>query len=914
MGIGMFSDNQKQLVLILKDSSHLDWEQFRESYDERAGIFAAASGKKIDRNEWKMLIDEVQSDAEGSTNQIIALGDGYDNGARISRYPYSSWMTYQKVLEEKHWSKRSIDNIGNQANYVLNKLQDGSTSSGSSCKGLVVGDVQSGKTANMTALIAQAADEGFNVFIILSGVIDSLRQQTSERIYGDLASSGSASHHWKKLDNPSLKPSSYNLGAIDLDEGSKNRLLIVSLKNKTRLTNLYNWLKSKKNKQAQMKVLLIDDEADQASINTKDVNSDERTAINGIIRDMVNDRKFGAMNYVAYTATPFANVLNEAGDSTLYPKNFIVVLQPGEDYIGAQQIFGTIDPEDYPSIKITQLIPAQDVADIRKASLGKQTKPPKSLKDSINWFLIAVAAMRSYGYKKPISMMVHTSFRIKEHENIAKLIASYLLKLTEADLPELHKLYVERQRDLSLDRFLLGMPQYTKGRSEIQNYPEWSKVEKELLFLLNLPKRERVSKIHTSSEGQLKYGEGIHLCIDNSRAGLHDDTLTRLIYPKEVDKEKKAPAFIVVGGNTLSRGLTIQGLVSSYFLRTTNQADTLMQMARWFGYRQGYELFPRVWMDENAYKRYQFLSQINIEMRQTMSSYASNGITPLEYAPEIKSNPDYTMLRLTSGNKMQSAGPARFNFSGVNPQTIVFENDRKILQHNLRATESFLVSLPKPIKKMGYLVWQDVSTEQVVKYLEDYKSVKQDRQITNIPNLLTWLNQNIDKFEDWNIVVANPSKGEKRAANSAWEFGEFEINKVVRNRRANNDDYDLINIGALRTGNDCVADVIDETLTKQDREDIKHSEKIPVVRKKYGLRKTPQLVIYCIDKDSKATTKNKKNLDAVEDIIGLSILIPGVKKGRHGEVKSVSIDLSNYQFDEDDIGNNVDPSEFEDGE
>ncbi|GHN42327.1 hypothetical protein ME796_16760 [Lactobacillus delbrueckii] len=911
----MFDDDQKSAILMIKKNNKLEWEQLRKSYDKYSSGMLMITGKEIDLDQWNTLIDKVKGDAEGNRSQIISLADGYDNNARISTYRYSSWETYKKSLENKHWSQQSIQNIEDQAHYVLTKLQTNNKAK-NSCKGLVVGDIQSGKTANMTALIAQAADNGFNVFIILSGIIDSLRQQTSERIYGDLASNGSTSFHWKNLDNPSLKNNNYNLNVIDLGKGSKNKVLIVSLKNKTRLTNLYNWLRSNKTRQAQMKVLVIDDEADQASINTKDVSSDEQTAINSIVRKIANDRNFGAMNYIAYTATPFANVLNEFGDSSLYPKDFIELLQPAEDYIGAQQIFGTIDPEDYPSIKITQLIPKEDIFEIKRASRGKKSEAPKSLKDAINWFLIAMATMRSYGYKKPISMMVHTSFRVLEHEYIAKLIENYLSSLTEYDISKMHELYIQRQADLSLDRFLLGMPKYTKTKDDIHDYPDWSQVESELKYLLNLPKGERVSKINMSTEGKLKFGEGIHLCIDNGRAGLHDDTLTRLIYPKEIDSNKKAPAFIVVGGNTLSRGLTIQGLVSSYFLRTTNQADTLMQMARWFGYRQGYELFPRVWMDENAYKRYQFLSQINLEMRQTMAAYATNGITPTEFAPQIKASPNYAMLRLTSGNKMQSAEPAKLNFSGVNPQTIIFENDKDVLEHNIKATENFLTSLQQPIQKNdGHLVWLGVPVERIINYLEDYKSVKQDRQITNIPNLIYWLSQNVDNFKNWDVVVVSPNKMKKLTLNSIWKFGNFTVNKVNRSRRVKSGENGLIDIGALLTPKDLLADIIDPQLTKEEIHNVSSNREIILgMRSSHGLKETSLLVIYCIDKNSKGHSKNKRDLDAVADIIGLSVLIPGIKNGRHGEVKSVSIDLSKYRFDEGDIGDNIDENDFEDRE
>ena len=108
-------------------------------------------------------------------------------------------------------------------------------------------------------------------------------------------------------------------------------------KNKGRLTSLFNWLKSDTNKAKQLKILVIDDEADQASINTKDIEEDTST-INKLIKDIVNDKEFLAMNYISYTRTPYANVLNETADSSLYPKDFITLLEPSEDYIGPKQI------------------------------------------------------------------------------------------------------------------------------------------------------------------------------------------------------------------------------------------------------------------------------------------------------------------------------------------------------------------------------------------------------------------------------------------------------------------------------------------------------------------------------------------------------------------------------------------------
>jgi hypothetical protein len=665
-----------------------------------------------------------------------------------------------------------------------------------------------------------------------------------------------------------------------------------------------------------MKVMLIDDEADQASINTNDIDSDERTKINQRILDIVNDRNFGAMNYIAYTATPFANVLNEAGEGTLYPQDFIELLTPSENYIGAMQIFGTAVPENSPGLPIINEISEQDARCLKNISKQYFDLAPSSLQDSINWFLLSVAAMRSYGYQKPISMMIHTSFKVADHAQMAKIVEGYLLDLKknyESRLVDLAEFYARIQEELPLKRFLAVMDNYTR-KNEVKDYPTWNKVEQELKEMLTLPDSEFLTSVKSDEKGIFHYGNGIHMCIDNSKSKDSDDHATRLIYPDKVDETKKAPAFIVIGGNTLSRGLTIEGLVSTYFLRSTNQADTLMQMARWFGYRQGYELFPRVWLDENAQKRYLFLSQMNESMRETMSAYAINGLTPLQYQPTIKECPEYQLVKITSRNKMQGAVAKNFNFTGVSPQTTVFDNDQEVLQENIQTTANFLASLPKyQLARKNYLLWKDVSTEKVVEYLEAYKTVERDRQITSIPNVIKLLNQRLENFDDvqsddlgnwdkWNVVLVNNGSAKKY-----WNVVGTKVGKVSRSRKKL---ADVIDIGVLRSPEDQLSDITDKELTSEERDRAKSPAQMRKIRGDHHLENTPQLLIYCIDKDSTTTRKNRKDLNAEADIIGLSIMIPGYVDRKQNRVDSIQIDISRF-IDPDEIGGEVDEEEFE---
>src|SRR5690606_7068683 len=191
-------------------------------------------------------------------------------------------------------------------------------------------------------------------------------------------------------------------------------------------------------------------------------------------------------------------------------------------------------------------------------------------------------------------------------------VEHYLLSIRdnfEVVKENLREMYENESLDFKRSHFLDGMKNYS-SKENVPDYPKWEEVERYLDRIIRLPESEFVSHIPIGEEGQPVYHKGFHLVIDNNRAKA-DDQIVRLVYPKTTSVSGTAPAFIVIGGNTLSRGLTLEGLTTSYFLRTTNQADTLMQMARWFGYRKGYEIFPRVWMEQLALERFQFLSQMN---------------------------------------------------------------------------------------------------------------------------------------------------------------------------------------------------------------------------------------------------------------------------------------------------------------
>lgn len=854
---------------------------------------------------WNNLINYLEN--KDKKYKVTKLDNGILNDATLPNDPYSSWKLYEARLKSQNWSEDSIQNVEQSSFGILKNLSMNTIETGP-VKGLVVGNVQSGKTANMAGVIAMAADNGFNYFIVLSGVIENLREQTANRLYSDLNKGGNSNLHWHQVSNPSLKSRlpEYNIENFNLSSNSKDKYFTVCLKNSSRLNSLVKWLYNNESKAKQLKILVIDDEADQASINTKKIESNERTAINKAILELVNSKKVKSMNYIAYTATPYANILNDTSKDSLYPRNFIALLEPSEDYIGPKQIFGAEEPETNPYIDIVRSIPDEEAKIIRESQVEYGTVPlANSLRDSIHWFILTVAAMRILDYRKPISMLVHTSFKIVEHEKLAMTIGEYLKYFKNnyrEELPRLQELYENESLDFKRSHFLEGMREYST-KELVPDYPKWNEMEKYIERMIRLDEDEFISHIPIDEEGQAKYHKGFHLVIDNSKSQA-EDQIVRLVYPKET--QTTAPAFIVIGGNTLSRGLTLEGLTTTYFLRATNQADTLMQMGRWFGYRKNYEIFPRIWLDSKSLERYQFLSQMNEELREEIAEFAERGATTDEYGLRVKNSANYQFIRITSSNKMQSAESHEFDFTGFNSQTVYFENDIIKLEHNLEYTNKFLNGLSTPIVRNSNMIWKGISFEYVKQFLENYLVYESDIKMANLDVLVEWFTEKSANFADWNIVLSSVGKVEEtKNLESNWMIHGYSPKPITRTKMKNRSSEKIASIGALRGPADLVAD-IDKELEESEK-NISRISEIRKIRKKYGYDQVPLLTIFRIDKgqEERHVKGEREILNFPRDIIGINLMLPGFSKGNNTTYISAKVKV-------EDENNFTEETEYED--
>ena len=896
-----------------KRKNDFSWESIESGLGELTVMLNSmekyAGWPPLSENDWLQIVEQ-QRISEEKTEKLLSeiksatIHDEYEENevTVVPKGEHSAWQTYRRKLKAKDFKESSIDEI-EKTTYKLLKRLSLDTTEISPRKGLVIGNVQSGKTANMAALMAMAADWGWNMFIVLSGTIDNLREQTQNRLFGDLHDDA-CKIQWISLDKLSANMRTGHR-AQDLSFVTNQRYMNVCLKNSTRLRNLIKWLQEDKNSQEKMRILLIDDEADQAGINTARIDLQTRKTINKLLCALVNgkneknesiDTKYRAMNYIGYTATPYANVLNESSRESLYPRNFITSLQVSNEYFGPQQIFGCDETDEYDGLNIVREISQDDLGEIGNIHSGNSTIIPNSLENSICWFICSVACARLWGRKSPVSLLIHTSQRTDHHSHVAESVRSWIKSncRKKAFIARCKDVWEKETAHFTLKDFFEQYPNY--GNSNVKDYPTFSEIEPLILELL----KTELSSIPLGEDSKPEYHKGIHLCIDNCQNnGMKDGMFLRLMYPQE--KMDFAPAFIVVGGATLSRGLTIEGLVSTYFLRSVKQSDTLMQMGRWFGYRKGYELLPRIWMTDRTVRQFEFLSSLDYKLRLEISRMERLGITPDKYGPRVKNSPQVSFIRITAANRMQQAFPT--DYSGSTSQTYVFDNNLDIILHNQERTKAFLIKLkdPEPHKVCNKHaesshIWRNVDFADVREYLTAFKYSERQGAFNDIEHMMRWFDAVVKSggMKKWNVVLA----GKKSSSTTdAWHVTDtLSVNKISRAQKKRKDN-DVINIGTLRDPHDMIADIDLDGASKELAEKVKNfqSKYALSIRNEAGLGNIPQLIIYVIDKNSKSNSKTRDDLNAKEDIIGICINVPGDNDGS-GMAQEVAIPISNDTF------------------
>lgn len=646
------------------------------------------------------------------------------------------WGRYREYLEiEKNFAPEVINKLDRLTDSILDNLFDPSLKITINKKGLVVGQVQSGKTANYTGLVCKAADSGFKLIIIMAGIHNNLRSQTQLRI--DESFLGFDTQHTRAFDQRSIQigvgdpyfgspivahslTSSIEKGdftqgaanALGLNFNTSEPIVAVIKKNPHVLRRIHQWLAAQANEDNELgrvirnkSLLLIDDEADNASINISN-DPERQSSINGWITQILN--LFGKNAYVGYTATPFANIFIPLDDQNLFPRNFIKNIPAPSNYIGPEKVFG-FSPleEDEASNTVLPIVNRINdysgfVPDRHKKDDQLPSSLPESLKRAIRCFIITCAIRRLRGQTTVHnSMLIHVSRFMRWQDHIAELVSNqfiyYRRGIDQNDgviLDELKSTFEEDDNGfksyVSVSKQILDS-ELKNLDSQIQVH-KWSEV---LQHLNDAASRIEVKSIHGGSGEALDYFD-----------------------------HKNGLSVIAVGGNKLSRGLTLEGLSVSYYLRASRMYDTLMQMGRWFGYRGGYVDLCRLFTSRELNEWFCHITQASEELREEFD-YMSDvaGSTPEQYALKVRTHPG--VLQISATNKMRSAITVQISWAGRLVESYEFKKDISIIDNNLRNTQKFISGLPTNfVPKPNAFVWYDIPAEQVINFFEGIQSVE----------------------------------------------------------------------------------------------------------------------------------------------------------------------------------------------
>lgn len=876
----------------------------------------------VRQEEYKMLFD-----SERNTPWLM------DFKAKHKQEDWKFWNRYIAHLQkEKNFAPKVIGEIDRLTDDILDKLYDPTIRNikGVDKKGLVVGQVQSGKTANYTELICKAADAGFNLIIVLAGMHNNLRSQTQHRLDEDFL--GFDTKHdraWRQDENNRIgvgildrnntaisittiesdfkKSLTNSAGGISFDV--TNPILLVVKKNATVLKRLNAWLESQadningERKIENKSLLIIDDEADNASINTKK-QDEPPTAINKWIREITN--LFYRYGYVGYTATPFANIFIPIDKNDLFPRDFIINLPAPSNYIGAEKIFGTSLEADDTNDDLLPIVRKIDdylpfFPDKHKKNDPTPTSLPKSLLIAIKCFIVTCAIRFARGQEnKHNSMLIHVSRYLIWQNNIKEIVENQF---------RFYKRGIEQNDSDVLEQFREIFEVDTK------NYTSYHTTTQKILNS-SFKNIDSKIKLHTWEEIKPHLYSAVQKIKVMAINGNSSDAL------EYYENEKNGISVIAIGGDKLSRGLTLEGLSVSYFLRASKMYDTLMQMGRWFGYRPGYVDLCRLFTSSELNEWFRHITMASEELREDFDTMWMAKATPEKYALKVRTHPG--QLQITAITKMRNVDRILVSWSGRLVETYQLPTDKEIIYKNLEATQYFLSKLGTPkVKGSNDYLWTNVLPTDVLKFFSEFTVAPQLAKVdlTLISNFIRKLNED-GELGSWRVALMNKSNAAKKIVLSDQVItgcftrntaGDTETYIIKKNHIVGNPTDEFIDLD-----NDVLSKAL--TLSQQDRDWQKTYPKPKLVRESFRNVNNPLLIIYPLDplganpKDNQGNTIPEKILFNSNDdvIIGFAIVFPK-SKTEHVIEFAINTALKNeyYQseIDFDDNNDNLEDNE-----
>ncbi|WPK00097.1 Z1 domain-containing protein [Pseudomonas putida] len=807
----------QRLLKAEKDKSKITPAFIAEKVSLATEMFAGDSSHAVDQGKVVVTLIQRFSHWVGKSTTLKDDAGHFDWLTASRKRGWHYWRRYRDYLESK-LSDTVVEGLNEATDDILGLLEDPQRTDPWDRRGLVVGHVQSGKTSNYSGLICKAADAGYKIIIVLAGMHNNLRSQTQVRLeesflgyettidrdpgmpigvaeFGEDLKTNSATTRAENGDFS--KAIAKHFHGISPEE---RPWLFVVKKQKTVLTELLNWIQTRvadstsatdaRKLVTKLPLLMIDDEADNASVDTgEQMFNDDGTpdeehqpkTINSLIRQVLH--AFSRKAYVGYTATPFANIFIHHKGATakegpdLFPRSFIINLAAPSNYVGPVRMFGKVTKEGRQgALPLSRDIldhydPDSDSGWIppkhRKTHIptynGQEVIPP-SLQMAICSFVLACAVRELRGQgDQHCSMLIHVTRYVDVQNHVCKQVREAVQRMSqkltrgigaEELLIQLRKLW---------DEDFLPVRDQVAELSPIEEYPSpmpsWDEVRAVLPDVLDDIKG-KVRPINGKAKDALDYtAPGAALKV------------------------------IAVGGDKLARGLTLEGLCVSYFVRTTKMYDTLMQMGRWFGYRPGYLDLCRLYTSPDLVKWFGHIADASEELREEFDFMAEAKLTPEQYGLKVMS---HEVLTVTSPLKMRNSQTLSLTYSGSRPQTILFHRDAKIQQQNLNATDSLITSLgaqweesPKYSRDGDQdnwpkaRLWKNVDVSKVLGFLDNY-ATHPNATSANAAVLSEFITKMVDtgQLTKWSIALLGGGNG--KGEEHTFPGGSASTNYAIR--------------------------------------------------------------------------------------------------------------------------------------
>jgi hypothetical protein len=653
---------------------------------------------------------------------------------------------YEGYLKDEKWQPTLVQSLSDVATKILGQLQDPVSEGSWNRRGLVIGHVQSGKTANYMGVIAKAADAGYKFIIVIAGIHNNLRKQTQERI--DEGFIGRSSDPENRVTigvgrnrdyphpatltniNEDFNKNTAAKSGWKINDFSKPIILVIK-KNVRTLEALHKWLKELNaqgdGRISDVPMLLIDDEADNASINTnKEDISPTRT--NSMIRRILG--LFAKSCYVGYTATPFANIFinPDAYDDDvrdeLFPRDFIYSLDAPNTYFGPEKVF--LD-EGSSSAVLERIADCEAYLPFSHKKDDPVIELPPSLYNALNEFIVARAIRNLRGHSsKHCSMMINVSRFVSTQKEIRNFVS-----IRERKIREAVKAHYMMPEEISSKNQYMAALRNVFDKEYSTCGLEWGEVKKALLSVF----------------------DNLRLFVVNSKS---DEVLDF----KRYEKDGVGLTAIAIGGLSLSRGLTIDGLTVSYMYRNTRMYDTLMQMGRWFGYRPGFEDLCRVHLSQDSINWYCHIADASEELRQQIKQMRRDNMSPKQFGLYVQSHPD--SLLITATNKMRTGEKVVFNqnFTGKLIESTLLPVDQQVNAENEQLIQEFWrEGFDKVVveTEKGWFI-PDVSTEQIEAFVTRFRPHR--NYAPQKSSALSYLQAISERFPHGDVLLISKGAGD----------------------------------------------------------------------------------------------------------------------------------------------------------